>query len=133
MQYNVWSAKCLPGQILEKIHHIRSNVAEQCLDQFTDRRPYPNATEAGSNTSGLSFPSFRKRSGWNSMGLSKDLGSCIMDLNKKVRRESKSNRSYLPSITEHKCPLWNKVTIILIVVSSHVGESFRTCQEWYRE
>ena len=50
-----------------------------------DRRPNPNAAESESKTSGLSFPSFRYRSGWNSMGSLKNLGLCNIDLSKKIR------------------------------------------------
>ena len=60
----------------------------------TDRRPKPNATELGSITSGLSFPSFRNRSGRYSMGSLNTSGSCNMDLLKNVRTESRSNHSY---------------------------------------
>jgi len=48
IEYNELSLRCLPGHI---------------------RRPYPNAAQSGFLTSGLGFPSFRYRSGWNSMGL----------------------------------------------------------------
>ena len=63
--------------------HIRS----------TDRRPKPNAA-SGSLTSGFSFPSFRYRSGWNSIGSLKTLGSCNMVLNSKFRTERRTNCSY---------------------------------------
>ena len=56
---------------------------------FTDRRPYPNAAQSGSLTSGLSFPSFMYRSGWNSWGLLKMLGSFNIDLNKRFRTENR--------------------------------------------
>ena len=72
---------------------------QQAVECFgsTDRRPKPNATESESITSGLSFPSFRYRSGWYSMGLLNTLGSCNMDLNKKVRIVgSRISRSYWP-------------------------------------
>ena len=50
-------------------------------NMFTDRRPNPNAAQSGSLVSGLSFPSLRYRSGWNSWGLLKTLRSCNIDLN----------------------------------------------------
>ena len=56
---------------------------------FTDRRPNPNAALSGSLTSGLSFPSFRYLSGWNSWGLLKAFWSCNIDLNKKFKTERK--------------------------------------------
>ena len=45
---------------------------------YTDRRPNPNAAQSGSLTSGLSFPSFEYRSGWNSSGLLKTLRIIII-------------------------------------------------------
>ena len=54
----------------------------------TDRRPNPNTAESGSLISGLSFPSFRYRSGWNTMGSLNTSGSCIIDLNNRFRREN---------------------------------------------
>ena len=62
--YNELSLKCLPGQILEKFYEIYVTEYVRCAD----RRPKPNA-ESGPIISGLSFPSFRYRSGWYSMGL----------------------------------------------------------------
>ena len=60
-----------------------------CLEIFfiTDRRPNPNAAQAGSLTSGSSFPSLRYRSGWNSWGSLKALRSFNIDLffKKKIR------------------------------------------------
>ena len=47
---------------------------------LTDRRPNPKIAQSGSLTSGLSFPSFKNRSGRNSWGLLKTLGSCNIDL-----------------------------------------------------
>ena len=47
-----------------------------------------------------------------------------MDLDKKVRTESKNNRSYSPCITKHKCPFWNMVAIVLVVASGHVRKAF---------
>jgi len=49
-----------------------------------------------------------------------------MDLNKKVRAESRNNRSYWPCVTEQDCPFWNVVTIVFIVVSSLVAKGFGT-------
>ena len=95
----------------------------------TDRRPKPNVTECKSITSGLSFPSFRYRSGWNSMGLLKILGSCDMDLIKNVRAELSSGCSYWPCISEDNCTFWNIITIVFIVVSSHVRDGFWICQD----
>ena len=60
--------------------------------KVTDRRPYPNAAQSGSLTSGFSFPSFKNRSGWNSSGFLKYLGSCSIDLNKKFRTENKISK-----------------------------------------
>ena len=63
-------------------------VGENLISQvyiFTDRRPKPNAAQSGSLTSGLSFPSFIYRSGWNSSGLLKTSRSCNIDLNEKVQ------------------------------------------------
>jgi len=87
----------------------------------TDRRPRPNATDLGSITSGLSFPSPRDRSGRYSIGSLKTSGSCNMDLLKKVRTEIRSNYSYWPRISNHNRPFRNMLTIIFIIVSSHVG------------
>ena len=84
IEYNELSLKCLPGHILEK-KLMSIYVGEYVV--FTDRRPNPNAAHSGSLTSGLSFPSFRYRSGWNSWGLLKTLRSCNIDLNKKFRIE----------------------------------------------
>ena len=56
----------------------------------TDRRPKPNATQAGSAASGLSLPSFRYRSGWYSIGLLKVSASCNMDLIKEIKTELRS-------------------------------------------
>ena len=56
---------------------------------FTDRRPNPNAAHSGSLTSGLSFPSFKYRSGWNSSGLLKALRSFNIDLDQKFRAENR--------------------------------------------
>ena len=51
-----------------------------------------------------------------------------MDLNDKVSTESSISYSYWPRITNNKRPLWNIVTIILVVVSNHVGNTFGTRQ-----
>ena len=64
------------------------------------------------------------------MGLLNDSGSCNMDLNK----ESQDRKLVIvvrnwPCVTKHNSPLWNIVSIIFIVVSSHVGNSFGTCQD----
>jgi hypothetical protein len=56
------------------------NVGEYIV--LTDRRPNPNAAHSGSLTSGLSFPSFIYRSGWNSSGSLKTLRSFNIDLKK---------------------------------------------------
>ena len=61
IEYNELSLKCLPGQILERVNMIIYIERENIV--FTDRRPNPNAAHSGSLTSGLSFPSFRYRSG----------------------------------------------------------------------
>ena len=87
IEYNELSLKCLPGHILVKKELMRMYVGKYAV--FTDRRPYPNAAHSGSLTSGLSFPSFRYRSGWNSCGLLKALQSCNIDLNKKFRTENR--------------------------------------------
>ena len=84
IEYNELSLKCLPGQILGK-KFLMSAYGEYVV--FTDRRPNPNAAQSGSLISGLSFPSFRYRSGWNSRGLSKTLGSFNIDLNEKFSTE----------------------------------------------
>ena len=111
-----------------------TNAGENTLNEMyvveyvrytTNRRPKPNAIESVSITSGLRIPSFKYRSGWYFMGSLKCLESCTMDLNKKVRTESMRSPSYWPSITEYNCSFWNIVTIVFIVVSSHVGNSFR--------
>ena len=65
---------------------------------FTDRRPNPNAAQCGSLTSGLSFPSFRYRSGWNSSGLLKALRSFNIDLGQIRNSEQKIG---LSSRTNH--------------------------------
>ena len=54
---------------------------------FTDRRPKPNAAQSGSLISGLSCPSLRYRSGWNSWGFLKTLGSFNIDLIKKLGKK----------------------------------------------
>jgi len=126
MEYNELSLKCLPGQILKRRGH-EMHIAKYVGS--TDRRPKPNATEPESNTSGLSWPSFRYRSGRYSMGSVKVVGSCNMDLIKKVRTESKRNRLYWPSISDHSCPFWNVVTVIFIVASSHMGNTFGSLQD----
>ena len=85
IEYNELSLRCLPGHILRK-KLMSAYVGEYVV--FTDRRPNPNAAQSGSLTSGLSFPSFRYRSGSNSCGLLKALRSCKIDLNKKLRTEN---------------------------------------------
>lgn len=60
------SAKCMPGHILS-VHADEFKVPE-CGRGVAYRRPYPNAIDAGSSTSGLSWPSFRNRSGMNDSG-----------------------------------------------------------------
>ena len=79
-KYSELSLRYLPGHILGGMSvYIEEYVV------FTDRRPYPNAAQSGSLTSGLSFPSFKYLSGWNSWGLSKVLRSCNIDLNNNFR------------------------------------------------
>ena len=63
---------------------------EYGLGSSTDRRPNPNAAESGSLTAELSLPSLRYRSGWNSMGSLKALGSCNIDLKKLVQAHKKN-------------------------------------------
>ena len=91
IKYNESLLKCLPGHILGK-ELMSVYVGEYFL--FTDRRPYPNAAQFGSLTSGLSLPSFRYRSGWNSSGLLKAFRSCNIDLNKRFRTENRIEWSY---------------------------------------
>ena len=62
------------------------------------------------------------------MGLSKASESCNIDLNNKVKTENGNNGVYSPYIAEHNCPFWNIVTIIFIIVSSHVGNTFKIRQ-----
>ena len=70
---------------------------------FTDRRPKPNAAQSGSLISGLSCPSLRYRSGWNSWGFLKTLRSFNIDLIKKFGTENRiSGRT-----TNHALP--NKI------------------------
>ena len=76
IEYNELSLRCFPGHILGK----NLNEWKPRRVVFTDRRLNPKAAQPGSLTSGLSFPSFRYRSGWNSWGLSKALRSCNIDL-----------------------------------------------------
>ena len=68
---------------------------------FTDRRPNPNAAHSGSLTSGLSFPSFRYRSGWNSWGLLKALLSCNIDL---VDKDFRTENWMTSGRTDHALP-----------------------------
>ena len=64
------------------------------------------------------------------MGLSKTLASRNMDLSKDSQDKiSRTNCSYSPGTTEHDRSFGNIVTIILIIVSSHVGNSFITRQD----
>ena len=86
IEYNELSLRCLPGHILLGGKLMSVYAGEYVA--FIDRRPNPNAAHSGSLTSGLSFPSFRYRSGWNSWGLLKALRSFNIDLNKKIRTEN---------------------------------------------
>ena len=96
---------------------------------FTDRRPNPNTAQSGSLTWGLSFPSLRYRSGWNSWGLLKTLRSCNIDLNNIFRTENVIKWSkHQPCITHHNCPFRNIEAIIFIIVRRHVGNTFETRQ-----
>ena len=91
IEYNELSLKCLPGHILpvrKEVDFLVCVLGNMLYYRGTDRRPNPNAAHSGSLTSGLSFPSFRYRSGWNSWGLSKALRSYNIDLNKKFRAEN---------------------------------------------
>ena len=64
------------------------------------------------------------------MGLLKTLGSCNIDLNKNSQDIKRSiNCSYWPCITKHDRPFRNIVTIILVIVSSHMGNSFIKSQD----
>ena len=49
-------------------------------------------------------------------------------IKKKVKPERKTSCSYWPCVPNYNCPFRNVVTIIFIVVSSHVGKTFRTRQ-----
>ena len=86
IEYNELSLRCLPGHMLgvqKKIDECTMILENMfCLEIIfiTDRRPNPNAAQAGSLTSGSSFPSFRYRSGWNSWGSLKTLRSFNIDL-----------------------------------------------------
>ena len=109
----VWAWGCSPGRQLVvwchilREHRIQMSITSYCSDVFqdiywaridericwgyaviTDRRPNPNAAQSGSLTSGLSFPSFKNRSGWNTVGSLNTSGSCNTDLNKKFRSEN---------------------------------------------
>ena len=126
IEYNELSLRCLPGHILRK-NYERVYVGEYVV--ITDRRPNPNAAQSGSLTSGLSFPFFRNRSGWNSSGLSKVLGSCNIDLNEEFRTENRMKWSYQPCVTDYNCPFRNIEAIIFIVHSRRVGNNFETRQD----
>ena len=69
IEYNELLLRCLPGHILpvgggvEKFNECVYVCWGVNISYFTDRRPNPNAARSGSLTSGLSFPSFRYRSG----------------------------------------------------------------------
>ena len=64
---------------------------------ITHRRPNPNTAHSGSLTEGLSLPSFKYRSGWNSWGSLKALRSFKIDLIKMknpVQKIGLTNWSY---------------------------------------
>ena len=92
-------AHCRLG-VFQDIYYEKSmSVYVEEYSGTIDRRPNPNAAESVSNTSGLSFPSFRYRSGWNSMGSLKFLGLCNIDLSKKIRRKQAS--AFVLMLTMH--------------------------------